>query len=415
MKERVVVLGAGMVGVCCALELRKRGFEVTLIDRRDPGKETSYGNAGVLARSSLLPFNNPSLWANLPKLLTNRTASLRYDPRFLLRNSAWALGFLARARKTAYLETATALDALIRLSTDEHLRLLSEAGAGAKLNESGWIFLYRSTRAFDKAAFARAALTRFGVAAEVLDGAALGDLEPHLRPIFDKALWVKDAKSIDSPGGLVEDYARLLQEKGGKLQRREITGFEESASGLVVKDAGGDRLSADKVVIALGPWSRGFLKKSGIVVPMAFERGYHMHYATAGNAMLNRPVYDTGGGCVLSPMAGGIRLTTGVELAAQDAPTSSAQLTMAERAAREAFPLEERLLEEPWMGCRPTLPDSRPMIGRAPRHEGLWLAFGHQHIGFSTGPGTARVLGALMTGEVPPIDAAPFRAERFLS
>ncbi len=415
MGGRIAVLGAGMVGVCCALELQRRGFAVTLIDRRDPGKETSYGNAGVWARSSLLPFNNPGLWGNLPRLLTNKTVSLRYNPWFLVRNIPWALGFLSRARQAACLETAAALDALIQLSTEEHLRLLSEAGASARLNESGWIFLYRSAEGFRKAAFGRETFKRFGIATELLDPAHLSDLEPHLRPIFEKALWVKDAKSVDSPGGLVEDYARLFLAKGGEIQQREIASLDEGDLGPVMTDSNGDQLSADKLVVALGPWSRSFLKRSGLSVPMAFERGYHMHYATAGNAMLNRPVFDTGGGCVLTPMEGGIRLTTGVELTAHEAPKSPAQLEIAEKAAREAFPLEERLLDEPWMGSRPTLPDSRPIIGKAPRRKNLWLAFGHQHIGHSTGPGTASILGALMTGETPPIDAAPFRAERFLS
>ncbi len=414
MVERIAVLGAGMVGVCCALELQRRGFDVTLIDRLEPGRETSHGNAGVLARSSLLPFNNPALWANLPKLLTNKSVSLRYDPWFLARNLGWALGYLARARQATYLETATALDALICLSTREHQRLLQEAGATARAQAKGWVFLYRTLEAYQKAAFSRDVLAMFKVATEVLTPTDLNDLEPHLRPIFKQALWVKDAISIDSPGKLVEDYARLFNSRGGCLQQRNIHALEENDAGLVLTDADGARVSADRVLVALGPWSCDLLQGFGLRVPMAFERGYHMHYATAGNATLNRPVFDTAGGCVLSPMDGGIRLTTGVELTARDAPKNSAQLDLAEGAARQAFPLEERQLRDPWLGSRPTLPDSRPVIGLAPRSRNLWLAFGHQHIGFSTGPGTASLLGALMTGEEPPIDAAPFRPDRFL-
>lgn len=415
MVERLAVLGAGMVGVCCALELQRRGFEVTLIDRREPGRETSYGNAGVLSRSSLLPFNEPSLWAKLPRLLGNRSASLRYDPLFLLRNLGWTLGFLARARQSAFEETATALDALIRLSTSEHQRLLQQAGATARVRTNGWLLLYRSAEAFQRAAFGREALRDFNVATEILGPAGLSDLEPHLRPIFEQALWIKDALSIDSPGKLVEDYARLFVSMGGRLQQREVRAFEEVPDGLLMTDATGERVRAERVVVALGPWSRDLLRSFGLRVPMAFERGYHMHYAAAGNAVLNRPVFDSSGGCVLSPMVGGIRLTTGIELTAQDAPASRAQLDLAERAARQAFPLDERQLREPWLGSRPTLPDSRPVIGRAPRSQNLWLAFGHQHIGFSTGPGTASLLGALMAGEAPPIDATPFRPERFLN
>ena len=147
---------------------------------------------------------------------------------------------------------------------------------------------------------------------------------------------------------------------------------------------------------------------------MAWERGYHMHYGVPTEKPLQRPIYDTGGAYVLSPMQDGMRLTTGVELAERDAPPNLAQLEMAEKSAGQAFALGPRLDPEPWMGRRPTLPDSRPMIGEAPGHPGLWLAFGHQHIGFTTGPGTAALLAALMLGGPAPINPAPFAPGRFL-
>jgi D-amino-acid dehydrogenase len=147
---------------------------------------------------------------------------------------------------------------------------------------------------------------------------------------------------------------------------------------------------------------------------MAFERGYHMHYSGREGAGLSRPVHDTGGGYVLSPMARGLRLTTGVELDDCDAPARPEQLDLAEARAREAFPLDRRLDPEAWLGRRPTLPDSRPMIGQAPRHPGLWLALGHQHIGFSTAPGTARILGELMCEEGGAARHAAFRPGRYL-
>jgi D-amino-acid dehydrogenase len=186
--------------------------------------------------------------------------------------------------------------------------------------------------------------------------------------------------------------------------RREGTGWAcRSESGRTGRVA--------SVVVALGPWSKAVLEAQlGLRVPMAFERGYHMQYSGAGR--LGRPLYDVDGGYVLGAMGSGLRLTTGVELNDQEAPPDLTQLTLAEKAAREAFPLGERQLATPWMGCRPTLPDSRPAIGHCPGHPGLWLAFGHQHIGVSTGPGTAALLGALMDGEPGPVPAAPFRPQR---
>ncbi|MBT0569773.1 FAD-binding oxidoreductase [Curvibacter sp. CHRR-16] len=413
VEQRVAVLGAGVVGVTCALELQRRGFDVVLIDRQHPGHETSYGNAGVIARSSLVPFNNPTLWRALPKLLRNRSASFRYDPAFLARNAHWALAFLSRARQVPCRETTTALDALIRLSMPEHRRLLGEAGELHRWRENGWMFLYRSEQAFADAQWTRDVLGSYAVSTQVLDGHALSDLEPALRPIFPKALWIKDTASVDSPGRVVEAYTRLFVQRGGTLVQREIRDVTPHDAGWELGGTG-PSMVVKQLVLAVGPWAKQLLGRMGLSVPMAYERGYHMHYGALSGATLHRPVYDTGGGYVLSPMEQGLRLTTGVQLADLDAPKSLVQLDLAERAAREALPLGARLEEDAWLGRRPTLPDSRPVIGPAPRLPGLWLAFGHQHVGFSTSTGTAALLGALMQGESTPIDPRPFSPLRWL-
>jgi D-amino-acid dehydrogenase len=440
MNRSVAVLGAGMVGVSCALELQRRGHEVTLFDSAAPGSETSYGNAGVIARSSLIPFNNPELWRALPRLLRNDATSFRYDPSFLARNLRWALGFLSRARRSVFDETTAALDGLIRLSTKEHQRLMAEAGVAHRLRDNGWLFLYRSQAAFDAAQPGRDVYRAFGIDTAALDGRKLAEIEPHLAPIFPRALWVKDASSVDNPGEVVKSYARLFAARGGTVRQARVTGLSRGEAGLrgdarvgrpsaaagsshqggrdgwtIATDAGPSH-RADRVVLALGPWSREFMKRTlGVSVPMAFERGYHMHYGARPGALLNRPVYDTGGGYVLSPMEHGLRLSTGVQLTSRDAPKNLVQLDLAEGFARQAFALGDRREADAWLGSRPTLPDSRPVIGECPGHPGLWLAFGHQHIGFSTGPGTAAVLGALMDGDRPGIDPAPFRAGRFMA
>ncbi|WP_280807844.1 NAD(P)/FAD-dependent oxidoreductase [Variovorax boronicumulans] len=416
MKNTVAVLGAGIVGVSCALELQRRGFDVTVFDRLAPGRETSYGNAGVIARSSLMPFNHPGLWSSLPRLLKNQSASFRYNPRFVAKNLPWALKFLSNTRTAVFHETTAALDALIRLSTQEHRRLLCEAGAAHRLRTSGWLFLYRSEESFLGSQLSRDTFAKFGIATQALDARELAQLEPHLKPLFPRALWIQDSLSVDSPGQVVEAYARLFVARGGRIRQASIGGLHRQGTDAwrVTEDAGTVH-EASRVVLALGPWTKEFAKKSlGLSVPMAFERGYHMHYRAAGGASLGRPVYDTGGGYVLSPMEQGLRLSTGVQLTDLEAPKNLAQLDLAEQAAREAFPIEDRLEKEPWLGSRPTLPDSRPIIGECPGHAGLWLAFGHQHIGFNTGPGSAALLASMMAGEACAFDPAPFRPSRFI-
>ncbi|MFE0841282.1 NAD(P)/FAD-dependent oxidoreductase [Achromobacter insolitus] len=408
MGNQVIVLGAGIVGVCCALELQRRGMSVTLVDRQDPGLETSFGNAGVIARSSLMPFNHPGLWAQLPRLLKNDTVQFRYKLNYLARNLGWAARFLLSARPSVFRQTVEALDGLIRLSAPEHLRLLDAAGAAHRLRDTGWIFLYRSEQGWNSGELSRQTFAQYQVPTRVLAPAELAELEPALAPIFHRALWIQGSSSVDDPHEVVAAYAALFRRSGGAFKRMTASGIRRDGQRWIVQGTqASESLEADRLVVALGPWSKALLKTTGIDLPMAFERGYHMHYSGVEGASLTRPVYDTGGGYVLSPMARGLRLTTGVELDACEAPARPLQLELAEARAREAFPLDRRLDPEAWLGRRPTLPDSRPMIGEAPRHPGLWLALGHQHIGFSTAPGTARVLGELMC------DGAAARHEAF--
>jgi D-amino-acid dehydrogenase len=413
--QHAVVLGAGMVGVACALALRERGLVVTVLDPLGPGAATSYGNAGVLARSSLMPFNHPGLWRQLPTLLRGKNPGFRYHLPWLLSQWRWGLSFLGHARTSVFEETTTALDALIRHSATLHRRWMAAAGIAHRRRDDGWLFLYRSEPAFDSGTFGRETLARFGVATRALDAQALHELEPHLKPVFPRALWVQDASAVDSPGEVVRGYAAWLQALGGAVRTDEATGLEHHSGGWTVHTRGGAPLGADHVVVALGPWSRDFLRDQFTLrLPMGFERGQHRHFHPVDGRPLNRPVYDTAGGYVLAPMAQGLRLTTGVELNAQHAPPHHQQLEAAERSAREAMPLGARTSDPDWLGSRPTLPDGRPMIGECPGHEALWLALGHQHIGFSTGPGTGDLLAQLMLGETTAIDPHPFRPQRFL-
>ncbi|MDJ0684223.1 MAG: FAD-dependent oxidoreductase [Alphaproteobacteria bacterium] len=415
MKANIAVLGAGMVGVCCALALLRRGASVTLLDRRGPGEETSYGNAGVIARSSLAPLNGPGLWKNLPRLATNRAPAMRYSLPYLLRDVRSLSAFLRNATPARFAETCRALDALIACSIEEHGRLRDEAGASARFSEDGWTYLHRTEAAYESGAGLRRLFDAYGVATEALDRDALREHEPSLAPIFAKALWIKDAWSVSDPGGLVKDYARLFADRGGVIRQAEIVRVGPHGDVWSLIDADGTRNEVDRLVVALGPWSKDFLAPLGLEIPMIYERGYHQEFSVAGNNRLRRPAYDIAGGYVLAPMAHGLRLTSGVELSRRDAPARSEQLNAAIRAAKQAFPLGAPLSETPWLGRRPTLPDSRPMIGPAPRRPGLWLAFGHQHIGFSTGPGTARLLADLMEGAPSPFDPGPFLPERYLS
>lgn len=419
--RQVAVLGAGMVGVSCALALQAKGWQVTLVDKRAPGEETSAGNAGVLSRSSLLPFNRPGLWQSLPRML------FKPGPGLHVRLSALAhfdfvWRFLWHARRQSFDISTVALDGLIQLSAQTHKTWLAQTGVQHRLRENGWLWLFQSEAAWASSTFSRDVLQDFSVAAEVLRGAEIQSLEPHLSSQFTHALWIKDAASVDNPGAVVKAYAEEFVKLGGVIQQAEVRALQQQSNAWQWQDSSGTPHWTANVVLAMGPWSESLLKDSQLPsefkAHMAFERGYHRHFKPVDGVTLQRPVYDTAGGYVMSPMVNAkgepeFRLTTGVELAGRDAAPNFAQLEAAENAVRRVLPLKEAVSGSDWLGARPSTPDSRPVIGEMPQCPGLWLAFGHQHIGFSTGPGTGVLLAELMAGENTSINPEAFSPTRF--
>ena len=412
MARHIAVLGAGMVGVASALALQRKGFTVTLIDRKPPGRETSYGNAGIISRGSVTPFNNPDLWKALPSYLGNTHPALRYRAGYLAANLPWLTKFLGNATQASSTRRGAALNLLLKPALDFHRGWMQEAGISNRLRETGWLKLWRNAQSRPEAEAASRALQSFGLRAPILDRQEISGLEPDLAPVFSVGLLHQDTASVDSPGNVTTAYAAMFAREGGTIRQEGMQSLEQQGESWVVRlDSG--VLAADAVVMALGPWSAEALKPLGYNVPLAFERGYHQEFALPKGMKLSRPLYDSDNAYVLTPMENGVRVTTGVELTDRDAPSNLAQRDKAVAKAREIFPFEAAVAE-PWRGARPTLPDSLPVIGKAPRHANLYVAFGHQHIGFSTGPSTGTAIAALVAGEAPPFDLTAFAPSRYL-
>ena len=412
MSRTVLVLGAGIVGVSCALALQQRGFAVTLIDRREPGRETSYGNAGVIGRSSLVPLNNPGLYAKLPSYLGNRHPALHLDWRRALTSPGWMLRFLWEGRASQAAARIAAMDGLTSTSVTRHRALMQQAGIAHRLRETGTLKLWRSDAGLAAARAEQDLLKAHGIESEILDRQGISALEPSLTPIFPTGLFIAANGSVDSPGAVTAGYAALFVARGGKLVRDEISALRRDGALWRVQAAQGFHEASD-IVVALGPWSADLLRPLGLDPKLDVERGYHRHFAPHDGARLSRPVYDVDAAYFMTPMEEGYRVTSGVDLSLRDAPDQLRQIESVTQSAREAFPLGS-VLGKTWRGARPTLPDSLPMIGAAPGHQGLWLAFGNQHLGFSTGPMTGELLAALLNGEAPPIDPKPYAPGRYI-
>jgi D-amino-acid dehydrogenase len=343
--------------------------------------------------------------------LTNRHAALRWDPAWVMRNVDWVVRFLANTVPSRVRPRATALHGLIGASLKLHREWIVQADAAQRIRETGWLKAWRSD-AVASATAEQAFLSSYGIESRLLDRQAMSALEPNILPVYKVGLLHTQTASVDSPGGVVKAYARMFAGAGGEIRQSEIKAIVPDGEGWRVMLADGG-IAARHVVVALGPWSADLLRPLGYRVPMAFERGYHQEFKPNPARSLQRPIHDVEGSFLMTPMEQGIRITSGVELTARDAPSSFAQLESVVPLARGVVEFGDAV-GEPWRGARPTLPDSLPMIGPAPRHSGLWCAFGNQHIGFTTGPATGAAIAAMIGGGPPSFDVSAFLPSRYL-
>jgi len=406
-----IVLGGGMVGIGTALHLQSRGWSVALVDRKEPGRETSYGNAGIIQSEAVKPYAMPYDLGGVLDIALARTNDVHYSLAALPHHMRPLLLYWWNSFPERHEVLTMTYAQLIARAAPEHEPLITAAGAGNLVRRDGFRVLHRNQAQFDKeAAEAEAVGKAFGVKFKLLSASELAKAEPGLSESGIGGLHWQEPWTVSDPGSLVTSYAELFVRRGGKLLRGDATTLSQQGSGwAVVTDEG--RIDAEAVVVSLGPWSPTFLKRFGYDIPMVRKRGYHRHYT--GGAPLDLPLRDAAFGYLMNPMAKGVRITTGAELSSPDAELTPVQLGKAEAAARQLIDLGKPVEPEPWLGTRPCMPDMLPVVGQAAQHKGLWLHFGHGHQGFTLGPATGRILAELMSGETPSVDVTACAPARF--
>ena len=318
MTSSILVLGAGMVGTCTALHLQQRGFEVTLVDRRAPGLETSFGNAGLIQQEAVEPYAFPREPGFLMNVALGRGAEVHWHARGLWQMAGSLLRYLQHSHPKRHAQATEAYSRLIAHATDEHDPLMVAAGAQELVTREGFRFVFRTAKALDEAAQRADDLRlRFGVRSEVENTAQLAQSEPALRASLAGAVHWLDPWAVNNPGALVQRYADLFVARGGRLLTGDAASLQPQGAGWSVKTTEG-RVDAEQVVLALGPWADGLIRTLGYHFPLFIKRGYHQHYRSP--AQLRQPVLDAERGYVLAPMQRGLRLTTGAEFAPIDAP-----------------------------------------------------------------------------------------------
>lgn len=396
----VLVLGGGMVGVSTALALQSHGRNVVLADRKAPGEETSYGNAGIIQSEAVEPYALPLALSHLVKIALKRSNDVHYHLNALPSHLKPLLLYLRSSLPRRHAEISRTYAALARRSTDDHAPLIAAANADNLIRRSGLRTLHRSPADFEAAAADAERVTRqYGVPVQIMSADALATAEPDLKIRPAGAIHWTESWSCVDPGGLTKAYARLFEARGGKIVSADALTLAERDGGWALQTADGP-LHASDVVVALGPWSPTLLKRFGYQIPLLRKRGYHRHFA--GGATLRAPTLDAENATVISPMLNGLRVLTGAELALFDAPPTPVQLERSTNAAASLLDLGAPVEDQAWFGNRPCMPDMLPLAGKAPHHRGLWFHFGHGHQGFTLGPTTAALLAEDMaTGQTP--------------
>jgi len=414
MASDIVVIGAGMVGTCIAWHLREKGANVLLVDRAEIGSETSYGNAGLIQREAVFPHAFPRAFNETLSVLPNQRPDIRYQMAGMLRYAPALLAYRHYSAPKRWRAIADQWAQLIKTCLDEHDRMIKAAQADDLVRKKGWLQLHRHQESFDEAlAQAQQAAELYGVEYSRLESTDIAALEPHLNADpFTGAIHWENSWQVSDPGALVQRYAQNFVEGGGQFERQRVASLSPQPNGSWRILCGQRHFTAQQVVIAAGPWSMRLLRPLGYHFPLFPKRGYHWHYQPTVENTLQHSIYDADNGYLLGPMRQGIRLTTGAEMTTLHGPVKTGQILLCERLARGILPFGKAIEPQPWHGSRPCLPDMKPIIGAAPKHQNLWLAFGHAHQGFTLGPTTGRLLAELMFQETPFVDPAPFAARR---
>lgn len=412
--EKAVVIGAGIVGVNVALALLKKGYDVTILDRGEPGRGASFGNAGGIAVTECAPIAMPGTLLNVPGWLMDPLGPLSVRWSYLPKMLPWLLRFIAASSKSRVEQIATELAAILHRAWDDYDPVIAEAGlADAVFKKEGALAVYRSEASRQKAEYGIDLRRRNGISIRDLTRDEVHDLEPDLAPIFACGVMEEDWGRVLDPFRIVTGLFRHFLDRGGKFETAEVVDFVyRDGQPRAAITTTGDQITFDTVVVACGAWSKTLAKRLGSPVPLDTERGYNTT-VPYHDARLSRMVICADDSFVLTPMEMGIRVGGAVELGGLVAAPNYDRAKALFAKGREVLPKLNPEGGTEWMGFRPSMPDSKPVISHSPKHRNVFFAFGHGHLGLTMGATTGRLIADLVSTGEAPINMTPYRINRF--
>lgn len=410
--RKVTVIGAGIVGMSIALRLLREGHKVTVVDRVDPGQGTSFGNAGAIVDGSAAPNSTPDTIKSVPSMLFDKQNSpLVIRWRYLPKIAPWLMRFLLEGTPARAEANSIALHAIASRASEGWLSLAKGSAVESMIKPVGWLKVFNNEPEFESFKQSLVYSERRNAMPQLLNADELRQLEPSLSGDYRFGAFWPDARFVINPRRAVEEFAHVFAAEGGKILKREVTSIDTGDGARTVVTREGN-LTSDDIVIACGAWSRKLAASLGDDVMLDTERGYHLMLPLEGQPKINRPILNASKYFVLAPMEEGIRLTCKVEFAGLEAPPDYSIPRHYLKLAAGMIPGLDTREQSVWMGYRPSLPDSLPVIGRATHFEGIYYAFGHQHLGLTLGPATSVLIADMIAGREPTLDMTPYRPNR---
>ena len=408
--KNIAVVGAGIVGICSAYFLKKSGFNVTLIDREDPGSMTSFGHACSFADYANVPVNYPGLIWDIPKMLLRKDGPLAVDFFYILKNLPWAFSFLQNCKKEKVDEIASSLTNLLKHSQLSYDEIFKDINVQEYISHEENLYLFDTKKSFEDYEYANVIRKNNKVKVRNLTKDEVKELEPNIANVYYAGQIFTGSRHTTNPLAISTKIFEKFLELGGTYIKQNVKNLIQKEN-FIELSLDNKKIIFDKIIISAGAWSNQIANMLGDKFPLDTERGYHILFET-NEKLINRPVAWSESGFYLIQIHDGIRAAGTVEIAGLKKSPNKKRIEMIERQSRKVLPQLGKV-KSTWMGRRPTLPDSLPIIGKSQQNSNVIYAFGHQHIGWTLGAVTGKIIDSLSRDQIPNIDISAYSPTRF--
>ena len=408
-RPHIAVVGAGIVGICTAYFLNKSGFQVTLIDKNEPGSMTSFGHACTFADYACVPVNSPELFKEIPSMLLRSDGPLSIDFFHVIKNFSWSIKFLQNCTKKKVNHISKSLGNILNSASISYDEIFSDVNVSDYIKNEEALYLHQNENEFLKAKITNELREKNGVKIKTLSKNEILDLEPNLSPVFYNGQIFLGSRHTNNPSMISKKVFETFINNGGRFIQSEVNNIIPKESSITLTYNSTDH-KFEKVVVCAGSWSNDLTKKFGENFPLDTERGYHVMFDN--NGLINRPIGWSQSGFYLVQLDDGLRAAGTVEIAGLSKPKNTKRTKMIEMQARKLLP-QLKEVKSTWLGFRPTLPDSLPVIGPSKINKNIIYGFGHQHIGWTLGAVTGKIINSICNDRVPNINIEPFNTSRF--